>query len=102
MEQTTTSVLLLSSNTKSGIKIIESVNKTITEKDRNRLFKNRRRFNVYVLRISKENFKPGDRDKFTIVIWLEGDDPDCVDSIIGGELKLEMNITDEHIKEKGE
>lgn len=50
----------------------------------------------------RENFAPGDRDKFTIVIWLEGDDPDCVDSIIGGELKLEMNITDEHIMEKGE
>lgn len=50
----------------------------------------------------RENFKPGDRDKFTIVIWLEGPDPDCVDSIIGGELKLEMNITDEHIMGKGE
>lgn len=50
----------------------------------------------------RESFKPGDRDKFTIVIWLEGDDPDCVDSIIGGELKLEMNITDEHILGKGE
>lgn len=50
----------------------------------------------------RENFKPGDRDKFTIVIWLEGPDPDCVDSIIGGELKLEMNITDEHIMERGE
>lgn len=50
----------------------------------------------------RENFRPGDRDKFTIVIWLEGPDPDCVDSIIGGELKLEMNITDEHIMGKGE
>jgi len=50
----------------------------------------------------RENFEPGTRDKFTIVIWLEGDDPDCVDSIIGGELKLEMNITDEHIMGKGE
>lgn len=50
----------------------------------------------------RENFSPGDRDKFTIVIWLEGPDPDCVDSIIGGELKLEMNITDEHIMGKGE
>ena len=39
------------------------MNKTITEKDRNRLFKNRRRFNVYVLRISKENFKPGDDER---------------------------------------
>ena len=50
----------------------------------------------------RENFSPGDRDKFTIVIWLEGPDPDCVDSIIGGELKLEMNITDEHVMGKEE
>jgi len=60
------------------------------------------RFENPIVLEKRENFKPGDRDKFTIVIWLEGDDPDCVDSIIGGELKLEMNITDEHIKEKGE
>ena len=35
------------------------MNKTITGKDRNGLFQNRRRFSVYVLRISKENLKPG-------------------------------------------
>lgn len=60
------------------------------------------RFENPIVLEKRENFKPGDRDKFTIVIWLEGDDPDCVDSIIGGELKLEMNITDEHILGKGE
>ena len=42
-------------------------------------------------------FKPGEIDKFTIVIFLEGDDPDCVDSIIGGEMKMHMDITEEHI-----
>ena len=39
------------------------MNKTITGKDRNGLFKNRRRFNVYVLRISKENFRPSDDER---------------------------------------
>jgi hypothetical protein len=39
-----------------------------------------------------ENFKPGEIVKFTIVIWLEGNDPDCVDWLIGGKLKAEMNI----------
>ena len=48
----------------------------------------------------RQDFKPNERDKFTIVIWLEGDDPECVDSIIGGELKLQMNITEEHIRKK--
>lgn len=36
------------------------------------------------------NFKPGDVTKYTIVIWLEGDDPECVDKILGGELKVDM------------
>lgn len=42
------------------------------------------------------SFAPGSKDKFTIVIWLEGNDPECVDDIIGGEIKIEMNITEEH------
>lgn len=45
----------------------------------------------------REKFNPGDIDKFTIVIYLEGDDPDCVDALIGGEMKMHMDITEEHI-----
>lgn len=54
--------------------------------------------NEEVLMEKRSNFKPGDIDKFTIVIWLEGDDPDCVDAIIGGEMKMTMQITEEHIE----
>lgn len=43
----------------------------------------------------RESFKPGDIDKFTIVIWLEGDDPDCIDNILGGEIKMNMEIREE-------
>ena len=43
------------------------------------------------------DFKPGDLDRITVVVWLEGDDPDCVDAILGGELKMHMVITEEHI-----
>lgn len=50
-----------------------------------------------VLMKCRENFNPGDIDKFTIVIFLEGDDPDCVDALIGGEMKMHMDITEEHI-----
>ena len=45
----------------------------------------------------RENFAPGEIDKFTIVIYLEGDDPDCVDALIGGEMQMHMDITEEHI-----
>ena len=51
---------------------------------------------IAVLEERKE-FKPKDVDKFTIVVWLEGDDPDCVDAIIGGEIKMHMEIREEHI-----
>ena len=43
---------------------------------------------------------PEQRDKITIVIWLEGDDPECVNAILGGELKMHMDIYEEHIEEK--
>lgn len=36
------------------------------------------------------NFKSGAVDKYTVVIWLEGWDPECVDNIMGGEVKLSM------------
>lgn len=38
------------------------------------------------------NFKVGEVDKYTIVIWLEGNDPECVNNIIGGRVKLEMHF----------
>ncbi len=38
------------------------------------------------------NFLVGNVDKYTIVIWMEGDDPECVDRIIGGSVELSMNI----------
>lgn len=48
----------------------------------------------------RADFKPKDLDKITVVIFLEGDDPECIDSIIGGEMKMEMHIREEHINKK--
>ena len=53
---------------------------------------------VVVLK-SQNDFKVGDVDKFTIVIYLEGDDPDCLNDIIGGEIKMHMEIREEHLDE---
>ena len=33
---------------------------------------------------------PGDVHKYTVVIWLEGDDPDCTDELIGGHVGMEF------------
>ena len=35
-------------------------------------------------------FAPGDISKVTVVIWIEGNDPDCTDDLIGGEFKIDM------------
>lgn len=48
----------------------------------------------------RKDFTPGSVDKYTIVIWLEGDDPDCVDALIGGEIKMHMDIREEHIEQE--
>ena len=45
------------------------------------------------------DFKPKDLDRYTVLVWLEGDDPECTDPLIGGELKMHMVITEKHIEE---
>ena len=49
-----------------------------------------------------ENFKVGDIDKYTVVIWVEGDDPECKNDLIGGEIKMHMTLTEEHILQEHE
>lgn len=44
-----------------------------------------------------EHFKVGDIDKYTIVVWVEGDDPECLNDLIGGEIKMHMTLTEEHL-----
>lgn len=56
--------------------------------------------NKEVLVEGRQDFMPGEVDKFTIVIYIEGDDPDCIDALIGGEMKMHMEITEEHIKQE--
>ena len=42
-----------------------------------------------------KDFKAGAVDKYTIVVFIEGDDPDCINQLIGGEIKLHMEMTAE-------
>ncbi len=37
-----------------------------------------------------EEVEPGEIHKYTVVIWLEGDDPDCNDDLIGGHIGMEV------------
>ncbi len=36
------------------------------------------------------NFKPNEFKKYSVIVWLEGQDPDTTDAIIGGNIKLQM------------
>lgn len=47
--------------------------------------------------VERKNFSPGDSDRFTVVVWIEGDDPDCNNELIGGGIKMHMDITEERI-----
>ncbi len=38
------------------------------------------------------DMKIGTVDKYTVVIWIEGDDPECTDERLGGVIKLGMSI----------
>jgi hypothetical protein len=41
----------------------------------------------------REQIEPGEIDKYTVVIWIEGEDPECTDDIIGGWLELAMTFS---------
>ena len=40
----------------------------------------------------REDIKPMEVHKYTVVLWLEGDDPDCTNDLIGGHLGVEMDF----------
>ena len=43
-----------------------------------------------VARGKQKKVEPMDVHKYTVVIWLEGDDPDCTDELIGGHVGMDF------------
>lgn len=39
------------------------------------------------------DLKVDSTDRYTVLMWLEGDDPDCVDALIGGSIKMGMDLS---------
>ena len=52
-----------------------------------------------VFDMEEEEMQPGDVIKYTVVVWIEGNDPECIDEIRGGFVKLNwfFNIADEEL-----
>lgn len=40
----------------------------------------------------REAIEPQEIDKYTVVIWLEGEDPECVNDILGGSIEMLMKF----------
>lgn len=47
------------------------------------------------------DFTPKSKDKFTVVVWIEGDDPDCNNELLGGGIKMSMKMTEERTERQG-
>ena len=45
-----------------------------------------------ICREAVEYVVPQEYVKFTVVIWVEGDDPDCTDAVVNGMIKFDMSI----------
>lgn len=48
--------------------------------------------NRLVATVTNDNLKAGDMEKITVVLWFEGEDPECVNDILEGEVKLSMDL----------
>lgn len=49
--------------------------------------------NNVVCDLKSSDFKPGDIDKYTVVIWIEGNDAECVDDIRDGWVRMRMLLS---------
>lgn len=47
---------------------------------------------------TNESLEQEDTIKYTLVIWLEGDDPECLDNIRGGSVKMSMTFSAEAVQ----
>ena len=45
-----------------------------------------------VFYMENHGFDVGDVTRYTIVLWLEGDDPECIDDILGGYIRFQMQF----------
>lgn len=47
---------------------------------------------VDIVRTELRPIVPGQIDKYTIVAWVEGNDPDCINELMGGYIKMHMTF----------
>ena len=103
------------------VETIDDVIKNVDEAVRIRIYKNDGSYVTYAKKSAKgtaesgtvtfvsdeiiarehvADFNPGDIHKYTVVMWIEGSDPECTDNILGGEFKAHLDFKSEFIDEK--
>ena len=45
-----------------------------------------------------DNLRPEQAKRFTVLMWLEGEDPECVDKLFNSKIKIEMNFSVEEFE----
>lgn len=50
-----------------------------------------------IMQETTTNFEVGDIDKYTVVIFVEGNDKECIDALIGGEFEMYMTFKEEQL-----
>ena len=45
-----------------------------------------------VFYMENHGFDVGDVTRYTVILWLEGDDPECIDDILGGYIRFQMQF----------
>ncbi len=48
--------------------------------------------NVNLMTKDQTNLQPGQVVRYTVVIWFEGNDPECINDILGGSVKLTLGF----------
>ena len=76
--------------------VIDDVIKDVDEAVRIRIYRNGEE--VTYAKASYDG-TPGELDRYTIVLWIEGTDPECTDNILGGEFKVHMDFNSEYLDE---
>ena len=46
-----------------------------------------------VFKKNEMNLLPGSVQKVSVIIWFEGEDPDCTDKVVGGQLKFNLTYS---------
>ena len=39
------------------------------------------------------NLRPGQTKKISVMMWLEGEDPECIETLASGKIKISMNLS---------